>query len=70
MILLTVFALFEIHLKFCSAVVIYAVLSRDNFCRKFTHFGVENFQALESASVKKGTNIRYGFKPLANIETI
>ena len=53
------FALFEIYVKFCSAVVIYAVLSRDNFCRKFTHFWVENFQALKFASVKKRTNIRY-----------
>ena len=53
------FALFEICVKFCSAVVIYAVLSQDNFCRKFTPFWVENFQALKSASVKKRTNIRY-----------
>ena len=54
------YTLCEIYVKFCSAVVIYAVLSRDNFCREFTHFCVENFQALKSASVKKRTNIRYG----------
>ena len=53
------FSLFEIYVKVCSAVVIYAVLSRDNFCCKFTHFLVENFQALKSASVKRRTNIRY-----------
>ena len=28
------------RMKFCSAVVIYAVLSRDNLCREFTHFRV------------------------------
>ena len=39
--------------------MIYAVLSRDNFCREFTHFWVENFQASKSACVKKRTNIRY-----------
>ena len=34
------FKLFEIYVKFCPAVVIYAILSRDNFCREFTHFWV------------------------------
>ena len=58
-ILLTVFALFEIYVKFCSAVVIYAVLSWDNFRRELTHFWVENFQAFKFASVEKRTNIRY-----------
>ena len=39
--------------------MIYAVLSWDNFRREFTHFWVENFQALKFASVEKRTNIRY-----------
>ena len=41
-------------------ILIYAVLSRDRFCRKFTHFfGVQFSKASKCVGVQKWTNMRY-----------
>ena len=41
-------------------ILIYAVLSRDRFCRKFTHFFIVQFsKASECVGVQKWTNMRY-----------
>ena len=45
-------------------ILIYAVLSRDRFCRKFMHFfGVQFSKASKCVGVQKWTNMRYAHPP-------